>query len=220
MADVMRAKGIARPTFTAAELRDLMAYVRATAPRVADDPLYVLPGSPEAGRRLFAEKRCIGCHSVAGEGGKIAPDLADRVRGSPTDFAAAMWNKAPAMTAAMRSAGVGVPALRPAEMADIVGYLASVRYLGRPGEARRGLGVAKAKGCLGCHGTGGERGKPASDLGDARGADTIGGALSALWNHSFLGELRAGAGRPPWAPMTGDEMADLIAFLRSARRVR
>jgi len=121
---------------------------------------------------------------------------------------------------AMKSAGVTVPALGPAEMADLVGYLYSVRYLAQSGEARNGRAVAKAKGCFGCHATGGERGKPARDLGDARGVDTVGGALAALWNHSFLGAPRADGGRPAWAPMTGDEMADLMAFLQASRRAR
>ena len=219
MAEVMKGQRLARPALTGAELRDLMAYVGATGPAVGEEPLYALPGSPEAGRRLFEEKRCLGCHGVAGHGGGTAPDLADRVRGGTTDLAAAMWNKAPSMMAAMKTAGINVPALHPGEMADIVAYLYSVRYLARAGDARQGLAVAKAKGCFGCHGTSGERGKAATDLGDARSVDTVGGALAALWNHSFLGEPR-GAGHRGWGPMTGDEMADLMAFLQSSRRSR
>jgi hypothetical protein len=45
--------------------------------------------------------------------------------------------------------------------------------------------------------------------------------LAALWNHSFIGDPRpAGGGRAPWGEMSGDEMADLIAFLQSSRRSR
>jgi mono/diheme cytochrome c family protein len=220
MAETMRAKGIPRPTFTGAELRDLMAYVGGTAPAIGAEPVYVLPGNADAGRRLFADKRCIACHGVAGQGAKTAPDLAERAAGSLSDFAAAMWNKAPAMTAAMKGAGVAVPALRPSEMADIVGYLIFVRQTAQPGEADRGLAVAKAKGCLGCHAIRGERGKPASDLGEARSADTLGGALSALWNHAFLTDAGGTGARAAWAPMTGEEMAHLVAFLQATRRAR
>jgi mono/diheme cytochrome c family protein len=171
-----------------------------------------LPGDPESGRRLFAAKRCAECHGL-GAPGKGGPDLADRrLRGSPIDTAAAMWNKAPAMIAAMKSASISLPLLRPGEMADILAYLAAVRYTAGAGDARRGLAIAGAKGCLGCH--------AAADLGRSREVETPGGALAALWNHSFLGEPRAGVARAAWAPMTGDEMADLMAFLQSSRRAR
>ena len=208
MAEVMTAKGIARPGFTGPELRDLMAYVGAASPASAD-PLYVLPGRPEIGRRLFSEKRCASCHGIGGRDGKVGPDLAERrLQGSLTDFAAAMWNKTPAMIAAMRSAGVSVPHLRPGEMADIVAYLASVRYLPSGGDPRKGLAVANAKGCVGCH---------PRDLDASRGVDTIGDALAALWNHSFIAESRAAGGRSGSAVISGDEMADLIAYLQSRR---
>jgi mono/diheme cytochrome c family protein len=216
MSEVMRARGIERPIFKAGELRDLMAYVTASVPR--DEPLYVIPGNPETGRRLFAEKRCVSCHGGGVRGG-AAPDLADRgPRGSALDLAAAMWNKAPAMTAAMRAQGIPVVQLQPAEMADLLAYLYSVRYAGRGGDPRRGVVVAASKGCLGCHALGAERGKPASDLLRARGLESTGAVLGALWNHAFL---EAGATTSPrWAAMTGEEMADLMAYLQSLRRPR
>lgn len=219
MAETMKAKGIARPSLTGAELRNLMAYLDGGRAVVSDAPLYVLPGHPERGRMLFAEKRCAGCHAAGGQGGRAAPDLADRRRGGTAiDLAAAMWNKAPTMMAAMQSAGVAPPQMTPAEAADIFAYLASVRYTAA-GEAGKGLAVATAKGCLGCHAVHGEGGKTAGDLARARGAATPAGALAALWNHSFIGAAPA-AGRAPSATMTGDELADLIAFLQSAGRTR
>jgi hypothetical protein len=129
-----------------------------------------------------------------------------------------MWNKAPSMMAAMQTAGIPSPPLRPDEMADILGYLYSVRYMGPAGDPRKGLSLATAKGCLGCHGLG-RPGKTAGDLTAARGVDTPGGALSALWNHSFIGEPGARA-RGAFVEMTGDEMTDLMAYLYASRRGR
>jgi mono/diheme cytochrome c family protein len=213
MAEVMQARKIARPTFKAGELRDLLAYVASATPQ--DEPLYVIPGDREEGRRLFAEKRCADCHGASGHGG-IAPDLTDRrLGGSTLDLAAAMWNKAPGMTAAMRARGIPVVQLRPAEMADILAFLYAVRYVGPGGDPRRGVLVATDKGCLGCHALAGERGKPASDLTRSRQLDSPGTILGALWNHAFL-ETRPTPTR--WAPMSGEQMADLIAYLQSLRR--
>ena len=171
----------------------------------------MLPGNAEQGRRLFTEKHCVECHSVRGAGGKVGPDLADRaVSASVIDFAAKMWNKAPAMGAAMKARAIPVPQLQAGEVADILAFLYSVRYLGPAGDPRRGAAVADAKGCVACHATG----KRAGDFRRSRGLESP-AILAALWNHGFIGDptLRTA----PWAPMTAGEMLDLIAFLQSAR---
>jgi mono/diheme cytochrome c family protein len=215
MAAAMRSKGIPRPVFKGDELTDLLAYIASASPVIPQGPVYVLPGRAAEGRTLFAEKRCLECHSVGGQGGKVGPDLAERsVHMSLTQFATAMWNKAPAMTAAMKSRAVALPQLSAAEMADIVAYLYSVRYFAQSGDPRRGLVVANSKGCLGCHALPGERGKPAGDLSKAPGLDSPAAVLSALWNHSFIKTARDG-GKPGWAEIRPNEMADLTAYLRS-----
>jgi hypothetical protein len=151
----------------------------------------------------------------------VGPDLAERaLHRSLTDFAAAMWNKAPTMLEAMRARAVPVPQLTPEEMADLVALLYSVRYFAEPGDPASGVRVATAKGCLTCHGLHGERGKAASDLAQARTTTSPGGVLSALWNHSFIGDPRPPRDRAPWATIRPEEMADLIAYLRSLRRPR
>jgi hypothetical protein len=126
-----------------------------------------------------------------------------------------MWNKAPAMLEAMRARTVAVPELRPAEMADIVAYLYSVRYFAQAGDPKKGAAVATHRGCLGCHGLHGERGKPAVDLARATGIETPAGIMAALWNHGFIADPRPEAQRTQWAEITPDEMADLMAFLQS-----
>jgi len=214
MAEVMKAQGIERPTLTAQELRDLSAFLSPATGRPSDGPLYVLPGRPELGRNLFSEKGCIQCHKVGGVGGTVGPDLvALGVRRSPTEFAATIWNKAPAMMKAMGSEGVKVPQLKPEEMADIVAYLYSVRYFARGGSIPRGWVVATNKGCLYCHGVHGERDKPASDLTRARGLDSTAAVIAALWNHAVVTPTVAGK-KLPWPTFKPDEMADLVTLLQ------
>jgi len=220
MADVMKAKGIERPTFTAPELRDLIAYL---SPRTgaAAGSVFVLPGNAESGRLLFAEKQCVQCHSVGGAGGNVGPSLTDKgVRRSPLEFAAAIWNKAPAMTAAMAARNITIPQLRPEDMADLVAYLYSSGYFAASGSPSRGWATLSSKGCLACHGVYGERGKSASDLTRAKGMDSPAGVLSALWNHTVVTAPAPGGGKAPWPTFQSQEMADLVALLQGIRRAQ
>jgi mono/diheme cytochrome c family protein len=220
MAELMEREKIARPTFRPSELADLIAYINSTAPRASRSVVYALPGRPDEGGRLFVQKRCVECHSLGGVSNPAKPSLAERALDmSLTDFAAAMWNKAPAMQQAMQSRlGGAVPELRPQDMADIVAFLYAARYFRQVGDPRRGVILAVNKGCLSCHGLYGERGKVASDLTAATVIDTPTGMLSALWNHSFIGDPRAERDRTPWPTFRGEEMADLAAYLRSLKR--
>jgi len=55
---------------------------------------------PAHGRKLFASKGCVVCHSVNGVGGEDAPKLDASTMApnmDPFDFAAKMWHGAPAM---------------------------------------------------------------------------------------------------------------------------
>jgi mono/diheme cytochrome c family protein len=218
MAEAMKQRGIERPAFTPQELRDLVAFLAPATGGPPEGPLYVLPGRAEVGRQLFSERRCIECHAVGGVGGKVGPDLVELgVRRSPVEFAAAIWNKAPAMAAAMRQRGITVPQLKPEDMADLVAYLYSVRYFAS-GNISSGWKVAYEKGCLHCHAVYGERGKPASDLTRARSLDSAAAVLAALWNHAVVTPPAIGGKKPEWPLFRGNEMADLVALLQALTR--
>ena len=57
--------------------------------------------SPAKGRKLFASKGCVVCHSINGVGGEDAPALDAATMGimNPFDFAAKMWRGAATMIA-------------------------------------------------------------------------------------------------------------------------
>jgi mono/diheme cytochrome c family protein len=218
MAEKMREKGVPRPAFTGTELRDLIAFLAPASAGPQDGPLYVLPGRADTGRQLFVERHCIECHSVGGVGGKVGPDLVELgVRRSSLEFAAAIWNKAPAMTAAMKQRGITVPQLKPEDMADLVAYLYSVRYFAS-GSISNGWKVAFDKGCLHCHSVFGERGKPASDLTKARALDSPAAVIAALWNHAVVTPSMPGGKKAEWPSFKHNEMADLVALLQALPR--
>jgi mono/diheme cytochrome c family protein len=213
MTEAMRARGIQRPRFEGAELTNLIAYLRSVSPQRADEPLYLFPGRADEGHRLFLEKRCAQCHSVNGQGGRLAPDLGRVGRDwSLMRLAAAMWNKAPAMTEMMKARDIAIPQLRPSDVADLVAYLYSVRYLALPGDARRAPAILAAKGCLACHSLRGQGGKTARDLLAAKRLDSPAAVIAAMWNHAFAAE-RPGAPASAWPELRAEDLADLVAFL-------
>jgi len=215
----MRARKIERPTFTDTELLDLIAHIKSVSPAPVEGPLYVLPGRAEDGRRLFVEKRCIECHSVGGRGRRVGPDLVERGLGkSLTQFATAMWNKAPAMTAAAGTHGISLPQLRAEEMADLIAYLYSVGYFAEAGDPRRGRELARDRGCLRCHALEGKGAQIGPDLARTKGLDSPPTVISMLWNHGGVMAREARRQKIPWPELRPEEMADLVAFLQGLER--
>lgn len=221
MAEAMRARGIKRPTFKGSELNDLIAYLKSASPESAEEPMHVLPGRAEEGRRLFLERDCRVCHSAGKKGGRVGPDLAERsLPRSLTEFAAAMWNKTPAMIKAMKARGLSVPQLQAEEMADLVAYLYSVRYFAEPGEPRNGPKLLTAKGCLSCHSIRGEGAKVAVDFAKAKSLVSPSAVISALWNHALVMERLTEVKGITWPQFHPQEMADLVAYLQELRQQR
>lgn len=216
MQTMMEKKGIERPTFSGTELTDLIAYLESISPPSLAGPLYVLPGDANEGRVTFAEKGCAECHSVRGIGGQDAPDLARReVDWDLTQFAAAMWNKAPSMTARMQRRGIQVPHLGAGEMADLVAYLHSLAYFAESGDERAGLRVLRSSGCLTCHSGTGET--PARNLVERGGTMSPAALISALWNHVTYTETAASL-TDGWPVLSAEQMADIAAFLQTPGR--
>ncbi len=82
--------------------------------------------NPERGKKLFLRKGCVACHAINGVGGHDAPPMdAHRDMGlvNPFDFAAKMWNHAPAMVAAQEEAFGEQIYFTGQELADIIAFL-------------------------------------------------------------------------------------------------
>lgn len=217
MSQAMGARGVPRPAFSDRELIDLVAFLKSAAPVSMEAPVQAVPGSADEGRRLFALKRCVECHGEPGQGGRVGPDLAERTRGlSLTQFAAAMWNKQPAMARAMAARGIPAPQVSAGEMADLVAYLYSVRYLGGRGDVARGRALVTRKGCTACHALAGAGGRSAADLSRVRRLDSAAAVIAALWNHGLVMRDRGERRGVSWPRLTPEEMADLVAFFAAS----
>lgn len=219
MDEAMRTRGIDRPTLETIELRDLVAYVKSESSAPLAGSLYLLPGDASQGRRIFVEKRCMECHRGGGPGRSL---LGRGVRRNLIQFATAMWNKAPVMMTASKRRGVKISQLRGDEMADLVAYLDSVGYFAYPGDAKRGRNLALDKACVVCHSGHGLGAPIGREIIWPQGLEASTVVIAFAWNHSLIVGQAAGQAKAAWRPLGAEEMADLMAFVRSlaGERVR
>jgi mono/diheme cytochrome c family protein len=127
--------------------------------------LKTIPG-PQAGRRLFEEKGCIGCHSVAGKGGTVGPALDGVAKRRSPEWISAHFKNPSAV-----SPGTVMPQFNFNEQevraltefllslsdTNVVGFM-KIPSLMTPIE--RGKAVYKKYGCAGCHSSAGQGGVP------------------------------------------------------------
>ena len=105
----------------------LAEHMSSTGSAAARMPRLVMPiMSPQRGRKLFVAKGCVACHAINGVGGHDAPNMdAHEMDGlmNPFDFAAKMWNHAPAMIAAQEDAIGEQIYFTGADLADIIAFV-------------------------------------------------------------------------------------------------
>lgn len=216
MAAKMEEKQVPRPTFEGNDIPDLLAYIRSAGG--GTERVYAPPGNPKRGEELFTEKRCVECHSVRGHGGKVGPDLGEKLKGSLMRITGAMWNKGPRMWAKMAERGIEVPTLSTEEMSDLVSYLYFFQFIDSPGDPRRGWAVYREKRCGACHTATTEGKRVAPPLDEV--VEKLGTPLeiiTEMWNHASKMEEKMAEENVAWPVLKGGEMADLIAYLFSVR---
>lgn len=179
---------------------------------------YFVPGDPKLGMRTFFDKGCARCHSVLGEGGRSAPDLARAPAGhlSSAELLAAMWNHAPSMWEKMRVEGVSAPKFTDSDMANLFAFLYSVRSLDEPGDPARGRRLLEEKNCVQCHRAGGTGGGNGPDLMKWASYRNPVSWVQAMWNHAPAMQSRMSARGVKWPQFEGSDVADLIAYIRMA----
>ena len=218
MAAKMAELEIERPRLEGADVANLVAFIRGSGRAAASlEEIASQVGSPRGGKTVFSSKGCVKCHAIAGRGATIAPDLGAR---HPTwrvsEMAGALWNHGPKMWAKMKALNASFPKLSGPETSDLLAYLHLVQYMDARGDATRGAEIFREKSCAGCHAAAGD-GKPPVGP-DLAASEAIRSPLqwaSALWNHAPAMAARTREAGTPWPRFTGDEMRDLVAFLRS-----
>ncbi len=171
----------------------------------------------ESGAALFSAKQCVRCHVTRSEAGP-GPALEEirRPQGAMV-LAGRLWNHVPGMAGVLAQRGFAWPSITASEMADLMAYLqGDARRDGRP-DLSKGQGLVLRKNCLKCHSLRGEGGRVEPDLAARRGDyESAPAWAAAMWTHTpRMADMasRVGVAYPRF---TGDEMGNLVAFLREA----
>jgi mono/diheme cytochrome c family protein len=182
----------------------------------------IIPGDSARGAHLFESERCVQCHSVNGQGGKMALDLSAHVdRGfTPALLASAMWNHAPVMWAAMDGAGIERPKPSPENAADLFAYLYSTRFFDKPGDAARGKEAFAGRHCAECHGIRDSlvESAPPVDQWQSLGHPVV--LVQQMWNHSSRMREAFARKKIAWQQLDEHELSDILAYLRDLPETR
>lgn len=203
------------PQFSGSEMNDLIAYVNPTASGTANNPREIT-GNAERGWGVFQSK-CMHCHAVRGQGGSLAPGLGPEgdIPLTTAQFASLMWNHAPAMLRLGNESGTPSPQLRGNEMADLLAFLASLRYFEPTGSPLVGERVFAERGCSACHGPKAEGTRSGPNLKAGAKAYTTVSFTAALWRHGPRMIDRAEENSIPWPTLRPTDIGELVSFLNA-----
>jgi mono/diheme cytochrome c family protein len=212
MAHVIEERRAARPVFKAPEMASLLSFLYYIG---SLDAL----GDAATGERLFREKQCQTCHSLAGKGGKHGPALDNYSKyASPIYLSVGLWNRGKTMAGVMEALGVSRPTFEKNNIPDLFAYIRGFgrsveRIYAQPGSPRNGEKLFVQKRCIECHSV-----TPQGDPTRANlRARLIKGSLmtiaGAMWNHGpkmWADMARRGI---PMSPLTTEEISDIIGYL-------
>jgi cytochrome c2 len=207
---------IVLPTFDLHEMENLFVFLAMV--RSFDEP-----GDAKAGRQLFQSKRCVECHAIRGQGGRVGPDLAT-VGGyrNPVAWVAAMWNHATGMFQELKQRNIAFPQFQGTEMVDLETYIRSMSGKGQlrpdyllPPSAAHGQTLFQSKKCTTCHSIDGRGGKIGPDLGRVVLPRRYGEIAVVMWNHAPQMIRLAAASSVAYPNFEPQELSDVLAYLNS-----
>jgi cytochrome c2 len=216
MRQTFKERKVKWPNISGEEIIDIAAAIRSyTAPTSVAAGSFSF-GNPARGHQVLEEKKCLSCHAIRGQGGKVGPDFATiEFEYTVTELAGRMWNHGPQMWEAMEKSGLQVPTFERGELADVVATLYDIRLKAESGDPERGRAVFEKKKCLSCHSLQGEGAGAASDLARVEGLNSPLAMVTAMWNHAPKMREMATSKRVRWPKFKTNEMASLYAYLRT-----
>ena len=135
------------------------------------------------------------------------------------ELAGRLWNHVPGMAAVLTENGFEWPRISTREMGDLMAYLQADAARDPVPELDKGQVTLLRKGCLKCHSLRREGGRIEPDLAERRSDYESAAAWAAtMWTHTPRMAAMASRRGVPYPRFSGEEMGNLLGFLRSAAR--
>lgn len=182
----------------------------------------LLPGDADRGKELFQTQQCVQCHSINGQGGKIAPDLGRRLDRdyTPAVMASLMWNHAPQMWDAMEKQGVTKPHLSQQQAEDLFAFFVSARFFEKPGDAARGKQAFSEEHCADCHGITSSKAAGAPPVTKWESLALPIALAQQMWNHAGGMRQEFAKRKLRWPQLNGQQLTDILVYLRNLPETR
>ena len=183
MQKMQKASNIKVPVFKDDEFADLSSYIASVSSNKKQNKIFMAPGNPTTGEKIYSSKGCYYCHNEK----HIGPDLTKiNMNKSVTEIAGMMWNHSSEMQPAMQKFKIPMPAFKGNEMANLISYLYFSNTIEINGSKFTGFKLIQNKGCVNCHSKGNKYNAVIlTSAGPYKSEDVF---FSELWNHLPLME--------------------------------
>ncbi len=183
MQKMQKASNVKVPVFKDDDFADLSSYIKSASTNKNQSKIYLEPGNPKIGEKIFSSKGCFYCHNEK----HIGPNLTKvNMNKSVTEIAGMMWNHSTEMEPLMQKYKIQMPAFKGNEMANLISYLYFNNNAHVSGSENMGRKLIQDKGCLNCHFDGNNyNAVNLSKISSFNSEDVL---FSALWNHLPLME--------------------------------
>lgn len=214
----MTAAGIAWPKFEGSDMEDLFAFLKQISPYETDTDIYIRPGSPMVGKRLFEKKGCLQCHKIGDKGNVVGPDLTKTdFHAGATQIVMKLWRHGPKIWEKMTQMGIKRIIFKENELADITAYLYVLNYIKQTGNYEIGKELFVKKNCAKCHPVRGRGEHVGPDLARSDKTTDYMKITTAMWNHNQKMRALMNKAGVPMPRFKQEEMRDLFFYLRSER---
>lgn len=218
MDKVWKERGIKKPVLNGKDINDLASYIKDASRGVNHEMMYLSPGNPNSGEKLFSDKKCFVCHSVHGKDkGKSKSIESMDLKISVTAIASRMWRYHPVDI--IEAKGVEWPVLSGQEMADLFSYIYFIGFIDSPGNVSAGREIFKTKKCLTCHSVRGVGGIVGPDLSKAQ-YDNLSSMAAALLSHAPLMKDVTLEEDIDWPYFTSEELGHVFTYLKSEQKTK
>jgi len=126
-----------------------------------------------------------------------------------------MWNHSPEMWRASEARNVPRSALDGRQFADLVAFLASIRYFEPSGSPQEGATLFVERGCAVCHGPQGEGTRNGPALRGRGRSFTVITIAAALWKDGPKMYQRTRELKVQWPDFTEGDAGNLVSFLNA-----